>query len=234
MNYIYITNIIQLLDYIMNFKMLNDLFNFILVTSNKYNIDESHDISHSMNVLHYAHNIYESQIYTNPGLKPHKNIIYLSAALHDMCDKKYMDESEGITAINDHLKLITTPEENDIITKIIRTMSYSKVKKDGFPDLGIYQSAYHVVREADLLTAYDFDRALIYDMKANGKPFIEAYEHAENLFHTRVFKHAEDKLFTTDYALSHYPELHYSAIHRINTWKNMVVKPIRQQQTNKT
>ena len=61
-------------------------------------------------------------------------------------------------------------------------MSYSKVKKNGFPDLGIYQNAYHVVREADLLSAYDFDRAIIYDMKANNKPFDQSYDHAQKLF----------------------------------------------------
>lgn len=203
-------------------KLINELFNFILVTSRKYRIDESHDISHSMNVLHFAHNIYNTEICVNPGIKSHKNIIYLSAALHDMCDNKYMDESEGIKAINEHLQVITTPEENDIITKIIQTMSYSKVKKNGFPDLGIYQNAYHVVREADLLSAYDFDRAIIYDMKANNKPFDQSYDHAQKLFDMRVLKHAEDNLFTTDYAKSQYPILHTQALQRMDVWKNIV------------
>ena len=206
-------------------KLINELFNFIRITSSKYRIDESHDISHSMNVLHFAHNIYKSQIDINPEIKQHKNIIYLSATLHDMCDNKYMDESEGIKAISEHIQLITTPEENDIITKIIRTMSYSKVKKNGFPDLGIYQSAYHIVREADLLSAYDFDRAIIYDMKANDKPFDQAYDHAEKLFDTRVFTHGTDKLFTTDYAKLHYPILHTQAIHRMDAWKQILKPP---------
>jgi hypothetical protein len=141
-----------------------------------------------------------------------------------MCDKKYMDESEGIKAITDHLKLITTPVENDVISKIIQTMSYSKVKKDGFPELGIYQTAYHIVREADLLSAYDFDRCIIYDMKVNGNSFADAYDHAEVLFQRRVFKHAEDNLFTTEYANTQYPTLHNQSIQQINTWKKILNK----------
>ena len=77
-------------------KLLNDLFAFILIVSAKYGIDESHDVSHSMNVLHYAHNIYESQVCICPLLKTYQRVIYIAALLHDMCDKKYMDETEGI------------------------------------------------------------------------------------------------------------------------------------------
>jgi len=205
-------------------KLFNDVFKFILQTSSKHRIDESHDISHSMNVLHYAHNIYEKEMCKTPHIKSHKNIIYLSAALHDMCDKKYMDETEGIKSITDHLNLITTPVENDVITKIIQTMSYSKVKKYGFPELGIYQTAYHIVREADLLSAYDFDRCIIYDMKVNGNSFTDAYDHAEVLFQHRVFKHAEDNLFTTEYANTQYPTLHNQSIQQINTWKKILNK----------
>lgn len=209
----------------MNMRLLNDLFNFILLTSRKYKIDESHDISHSMNVLHYAHNIFKTQSQINPTVLAHKNVIYLSAALHDMCDKKYMDEAHGIKAVNKHLDTITTKEENMAITQIIRTMSYSKVKKDGFPELGIYQSAYHIVREADLLSAYDFDRAIIYDMNVNCKNFEDSFEHAETLFENRVFKHNSDGLFTTEYAKLHYPVLHSQAVQRINTWKNIITRP---------
>lgn len=208
----------------MSMRLFNNLFKFILQTSVKHRIDESHDISHSMKVLHYAHNIYEAEIYKKPIIKSHKNIIYISAAIHDMCDKKYMDESEGIKAITNHLNLITTPVENEVISKIIQTMSYSKVKKDGFPQLGIYQSAYHIVREADLLSAYDFDRSIIYDMKVNKRSFTDAYEHAEILFQHRIFKHAEDKLFTTEYANTHYLALHNQAIQQINTWKKILNK----------
>jgi len=68
-------------------------------------------------------------------------------------------------------------------------MSYSKVKKQGFPSLGKYQLAYHIVREADLLTAYDFDRCMIYHMSKNNSNVREAYYNAEELFHNRVLRH---------------------------------------------
>ena len=53
----------------------------------------------------------------------------------------------------------------DVIGDIIGSMSYSKVKKNGFPELGDYQTEYNIVREADLLAAYDIDRAIIYRIK---------------------------------------------------------------------
>ena len=151
----------------MDFRLFNDLFAFVLLICSKYGIDESHDISHSMNILNYAYNIYETEIYINPGIKEQRNIILVSAILHDMCDKKYMNEEQGVENIKDFLQEKINNEEINAIVKIMQTMSYSKVKKDGFPELGIYQKAYHIVREADLLCAYDFDRCVIYDMKVN-------------------------------------------------------------------
>ena len=40
-------------------RLTNELPLLILMTSKKYNIDESHDISHSMDVLRFANDIYE-------------------------------------------------------------------------------------------------------------------------------------------------------------------------------
>ena len=56
---------------------------FILMISKKYNIDESHDISHSMDVLHFANDIYEQQVYLYTPLKNCKNVIQICALLHD-------------------------------------------------------------------------------------------------------------------------------------------------------
>ena len=46
-------------------------------------------------------------------------------------------------------------------------MSYSKVNKNGFPELGNYQLCYNIVREADLLASYNIDRCIIYQMIKN-------------------------------------------------------------------
>jgi len=208
----------------MNFKIFNELCKFIIITSKNYNIDSSHDITHSMNVLHYAHNIYQKEVYINPGIKSHENIIYLASTLHDMCDKKYMEEEDGINNMEIFLrdKIKISDEERNIISNIVNTMSYSKVKVDGFPDLGIYQSAYHIVREADLLSAYDFDRCLIYGLNVRGDNFEATFAHAEELFKKRVLRHAEDNLFTTEYAKMCYPALHLQAINRISSWKRIL------------
>ena len=120
----------------------------------KCNIDESHDMSHSMDVLRFANDIYEQQVYLYPPLKDCKNVIQICAILCDMCDKKYMDEKTGSQEIFSYLEPRIESRENLLINKIITTMSYSKVKKDGFPffeNMDHYW-AYHVVREADLCT----------------------------------------------------------------------------------
>ena len=138
-------------------KLLTEIINFIIFMCVKYSIDESHGILHSMKVLEYATKIYESELEKKPSIKDHESIIYTSALLHDVCDKKYLNEDEGISHIKQFLTNKVSDKEILIIIKIIQTMSYSKVKIHGFPDLGEYQLAYHIVREADLLTAYDFD-----------------------------------------------------------------------------
>jgi len=140
-----------------------------------------------------------------------------------------MDGPTGIinleTCLKDKIQINDT--EKEVILKIINTMSYSTVKANGFPDLGKYQLAYHIVREADLLSAYDFDRCLIYGMHSRCEDFEKTFQHAENLFNVRMLRHAKDNLFTTVYAKSCYPSLHLQSINRINTWKQILnISPI--------
>jgi HD superfamily phosphodiesterase len=206
----------------MNMELFNNLCQFILDTSTKYKIDETHNISHSMNVLHYAHSMYESEVLLHPFIAEHINIIYIATVLHDMCDKKYMNETAGLAEITAFLETKLTTDEIAAITAIISTMSYSKVKTNGFPYLGIYQRAYHIVREADLLTAYDFDRCVIYNMKVYNGNFCDSFYQAKELFQNRVFKHADDHLFTTEYAITHYQMLHDQAMERIVHWKKIL------------
>ena len=208
--------------------LLNRLFHFIMLATQKHNIDESHGVSHSMNVLFYANQIYQSEVFKFPHLETQERIIYVSAALHDMADKKYVAENQGIQEIVGFLNESQeeacnpiTPAEIDVITTIIQTMSYSKVKKQGFPDLGEYQLAYHIVREADLLTAYDFDRCLIYNMKQKNGNILEAIDEAEDLFTKRMFLHNSHGLFLTDYSKQKSLELHSDAVYRIKFWQQM-------------
>lgn len=231
-------------------SMMSKMFHYILLTTQKYGIDESHGLSHSMNVLAFAHNIYKSEVNEYPILKDQQNIIYSAALLHDMCDKKYVDEKEGLVEMEKFLMspkaehfgydiagpysdsvLIKenkniqqlTPNEMTVIKQIISTMSYSKVKLYGYPDLGPYQRAYHIVREADLLAAYDFDRCMIYDMKRNGKDLANSFKHADQLFNERVFRHNDDELFVTNYSKTLSKQLHKQALGRMKVWRDLVM-----------
>jgi len=202
--------------------LLTKLFQYVLLATQKYNIDESHGLSHSMNVLHYAKDIYESEVLNKPYLRQQKKIIFVAAVLHDMCDKKYVNEDEGIQEINTLLSDKITQKEIDVTKTIIQTMSYSKVKVKGYPELGPYQMAYHIVREADLLTAYDFDRCMIYNMYRKRGDVNEAFNDAHLLFMNRVLKHNEDNLFITDYSKQVSRELEVGSLKRIGAWKRLL------------
>ena len=186
-------------------------FKYVITTSKIYNIDESHALKHSMEVYNYAKKIYDSEIILNPYLKEQKEIIYLSAIGHDMCDKKYMDEKEGIIRYQNYLADVIPSSSIDVISKIISTMSYSKVKMNGFPDLGEYQLAYNIVRESDLLSAYDIDRCIMYAMYHDNCDYTKAVPIAIDLFETRVFNMRKEKLFKTNFAKKESLKLHRKA-----------------------
>ena len=204
--------------------LLNKLFQYVLITTSKYSIDESHGLNHAMNSLMFANKIYENEVIKNPSIEEHKNIIYVSSVLHDMCDKKYVDPEIGKSEIENLLGSAgMLPIERRAVIDIVDTMSYSKVITSGFPYHGEYQRAYHIVREADLLAGYDFDRCMVYKMQKNGLGDLSiAFEDAENLFHERVFKHEVRKLFTTDYAQEMHPILMKDAQIRIESWRNIL------------
>jgi HD superfamily phosphodiesterase len=209
--------------------LLSKLFQFVFYITSKYSIDESHGISHSMNALYYSNQIFESEIVSYPDLKKYERLIYVSAVVHDMCDKKYMNEMEGIKEVETYLKEKDVGLEKfevETVKNIISTMSYSTVKKNGYPDLGEYQKAYHIVREADLLTAYDFDRSMIYHMCVNKSNLKESFLNAEDLFKKRVLMHNRDKLFITPYSNFESRKLHMKAIRRMEYWKNILIKRI--------
>jgi hypothetical protein len=165
-----------------------------------YNIDESHALKHSMEVYKFSKKIYNYEVINKPYLSKYEEIIYVSAIGHDMCDKKYMDEVNGINNYKEYLHQYMNSNDLDIIGNIIGQMSYSKVKKSGYPDLGESQLAYHIVREADLLAGYDFERCIIYKMYKDNVEYISALKEAKELFNNRVFKMIDDELFVTEYS----------------------------------
>ena len=204
-------------------------FQYVIQTCNKYQIDESHALKHSMEVFHMTNKIYQKEVLKFPFLQEQKDVIFMSAILHDMCDKKYMPEDAGITQIKKYLSKNEMMEETKItmLGKIIATMSYSKVKEYGFPELGDYQLAYHIVREADLLAAYDIDRCMIYSMYKEGLDYEGALKRTIGLFDERVLKYRSDRLFITAYSQNLSLRLHDKAIAELEILRKLLVEDSR-------
>ena len=209
-------------------SFLSKLFHYVLLTTTKHQIDESHGLSHSMNILTMANNIYQEELPHCPEIKKHENIIYVSAVLHDMCDKKYMNQTKGLENMQQFIKSLNVldDKEMDAVQNIVSTMSYSYVKEHGFPDLGDYQMAYNIVREADLMCAYDFDRCMIYSMYQRRCSIEDAFDDAHALFERRVFRHNDDGLFFTKFAQNNRIHFETGAHVRIAHWKKILRKPI--------
>jgi HD superfamily phosphodiesterase len=209
----------------MKVHLLTTLFNYVLLTTRKYGIDESHGLGHSMNILRYTNAIFEEELKWSPTperLKAQEPVIYTAAVVHDMCDKKYRVEEDGLDEISRLLSPILSRDDKNAVLDIVSTMSYSKVKKHGFPALDTYQTAYHIVREADLLTAYDFDRSMIYHMSTGNRSLDQAFSNAKELFYDRVLRHNDDGLFFTRYAQRHSSTLHNRALMRMLYWKKIM------------
>ena len=200
---------------------LNELFKFVILTSSSYKIDESHALKHSMDVYYYGNKIFNEEMKHNPILQNNKIIIDICCILHDMCDKKYMDEQEGLKNINNFLFDKLEQPTIKIINDIISTISYSKVKKNGYPDLKEYTEIYHIVRQADILAAYDIDRAIMYSMIVNNKIYNKALEDAIKLFNNRVLKHIHDGTFYHKSALQIGQKLHEEALLKLELLKNI-------------
>lgn len=192
-------------------NLINAGFKYVVETSKLYNIDESHALKHSMEVYGLAKKIYDSEQLKTPHLEQQQSIIFMAAIGHDMCDKKYMDENEGIEKYKNYLSEYMSASELEIMGQIIGTMSYSKVKLNGFPKLGEYQTAYHIVREADLMAAYDIDRCIIYTMYRDNCSYTDALKIAVELFDNRVFRMRQDRLFKTAYSKKESLKMHKKA-----------------------
>lgn len=172
---------------------IGNIFSFIVATTKKYGIDETHGIRHSMNAYRYSEMIYNSEIKNIPMLVDYERTIYTSTLLHDLCDKKYLNEKEGLSRIGNFLKFNAYQDkEIENILNIIDTMSYSKIKKNGLPNHGELQLPFQIVRESDLLESYDVDRCILFDMLKNDKRYVTSFKNAKDLFDVRMFRYLEN------------------------------------------
>lgn len=205
-------------------KFVSHLVNYVASTSIKYGIDSSHSLPHSLDVIRRASDIFYNVKWLYPFVIPQERVILTAAGIHDMCDGKYMNELEGIQNIELFLEDKLEPCEIESIKKIITTMSYSKVKLHGYPYLGNYQMAYHIVREADLLAAYDFERAMLFNIHKQNGDLVSAYENSCELFYSRVLRYSDDNLFVTDYSKILSNKLHDNALIQMDIWKRVITK----------
>lgn len=195
---------------------LDKIFQFVIETCADFNIDESHGLKHSMDVLRYSEQIYKDELENsnilNQDLVSKYQVIVYAAALHDMCDHKYLVESYGIERIKKllYIDLELDHDTIDLICRIILSMSYSKVKLNGFAkfDNQLDQLAYNIVREADLLTAYDFDRSVIYSIINKKMTWYQAVKDTVMYFEFRVLTQISDGLFVTNFGIKKAQELH--------------------------
>lgn len=178
--------------------IINRAFQFVISQSEKCHIDESHALRHSIDVYHWSRQLYRAELPKHPLLEQQQSVIYASAILHDMCDKKYMEESYGLPQIQHYMSEYMNDAEIGAMSNIISTMSYSKVKRVGFPDLGNYQMAYHIVRESDLLSGYDVMRSLIYQLAHEHYNYNVSMDRVDELFQSRIFTYIDDGLFLCD------------------------------------
>lgn len=192
--------------------IINHAFDCVMKITRDFQIDESHALKHSLEVFNSSREILHSELTMNANLLSQQNIIYCAAILHDLCDKKYMNEEEGLIRIQDYMKDVLSEHEIDIMSKIIMTLSYSKVRKNGYPDMGEYQLAYHIVREADLLAAYDIDRCVIFGMYIDKLIYTDSLTRAKALFTSRVLTYIDDKLFITEYSKNKSRILHDQSV----------------------
>jgi len=192
------------------------LFSFIERQCVKYNIDESHGLKHAKGTLKRAQDILK----VLPSVSETEECITLySAALHDMCDSKYCQD-QG--ASNDILEFLLSIgwniEDIEVVLKIIKSMSYSKLKntmeqgKPVFPFHGQWQRAYHVARNADLLEGFIVARCVLYNKQIHPtKTEDEHWQRARELFEKRVFTYVSEGWINLPAALNMVPALEEEA-----------------------
>jgi hypothetical protein len=194
---------------------IQKVFDYVATTCEKYGIDDSHGLKHSMGAVKWAERL--SAEYSDIGVDEYLVILY-ATALHDLCDSKY----RALDAMDIHVWLLglgLSMELASIIVSIITSMSYSKLKalQTGstltFPDHGKWQRAYHIVRHADLLEAYKVVRCYLYtNHRCPGLTEDAAWLETRRVFDERVFKYVSDGWIFLESALKWVPELEKEAL----------------------
>ena len=200
----------------MNLIEHESLFQFIESQCTRFNIDESHGLIHSKRCM----SLVQFMVDMDHVITDDEKIVAIySAALHDLCDKKYAEIFESVDTIQEWLKTIVKDEIVEAILSIIQTMSYSYLDErryengsQWYPDHGKWNKSYHLVRNADLLEGYEVGRCYLYT-KYIYPDWTEdqVWKRVENFFDRRMFKYLSDGWLTEPYAIKVAPYLEEKA-----------------------
>jgi len=199
---------------------LNTIYAFIEKCCIEQNIDESHGLKHAKSCIEWVNKLVDGC--QEPISEDEYIIAIYSVALHDMCDHKYTNVEVATEALRQWLE--TQIYFVEICINIISTISYSKLKKQVvngipvYPDHGKWQRAYHIVRHADLLDAYDVRRCYLYTQHSQPQISEEnCWSVVRELFDNRIFKYVSDGFIFLPAALAFVPALEEEAHRCFNT-----------------
>ena len=187
-------------------------------------IDTSHDETHMLRVANMTERL--NQLCGRLVSQEEKDVMILSAFTHDLCDHKYTDVSAGLAIIDEWLESQPiSDEQRHAVCRIISTMSYSKVKVHGYPtDLGRWELAYHHIRIADLIDAYDVERCYLYQShKHPTMTETDKWLSVINLFEHRVLTQKDEFILPiAPYAAELVEGRHIVAAEAIQRFKKIV------------
>lgn len=185
------------------------LYTFIEEFCREYNIDSSHDVTHSRDCVRFL------EMLMDGFTEEERTLAIYAAALHDCVDKKYVDPEIASLHVRQFLLSVGWSDANaDALLHIVGTMSYSKLKSQmvggvpTFPDHGTWVRVYHAVRQADLLCSYRVHRCYQYQLRIH--PDWSETAHwirVQELFSNRIFKYVSDGWFQSRHAMALIPKL---------------------------
>jgi|UniRef100_A0A6C0LQC7 exopolyphosphatase/pppGpp-phosphohydrolase len=186
------------------------LYTFIDEFCKEYNIDPSHDVTHSRDCVRFAEKLMDYSF-----SEDEKTMARYAAALHDCVDKKYVDPELASLHVHQFLTSIGWSDTRaSALLAIVTTMSYSKLnaltvdRKPVFPDHGDWGRVYHIVRQADLLCSYRVHRCYQYQLRIH--PDWTEAEHwvrVGAMFQDRMFKYVTNGWFVSREAMALIPPL---------------------------
>jgi hypothetical protein len=94
--------------------------------------------------------------------------------------------------------------------------------KYGFPNLKEYQTAYHIVREADLLCGYDFNRAILFGINKHNLSYTDAFYESKKIYNERIDNISKKHMFVTAFGKSLANELYINEIEKIENLEQLL------------